>query len=79
MQQWAKFWTSWVSATFLRSYLEVATQGEFLPRSRQELQVLLDIYLLERSIYTLAYELEHRPHLVEIALHQVIHALDLQL
>lgn len=79
MQRWAKFWTSWVSATFLRSYLEVATQGEFLPRSRQELQVLLDIYLLERNIYTLAYELEHRPHLVEIALNQVIHALDLKL
>ena len=38
MRQWGQFWTRWVSATFLRSYLDVAGQGDFLPRTQQELQ-----------------------------------------
>ena len=77
MQQWGQFWTRWVSATFLRSYLEVASQGEFLPRTSQELQVLLDIYLLERNIYSLAHELKKRPEFIDIALNQIVYALDL--
>ncbi len=77
MQQWAQFWTRWVSATFLRSYLHVAGQGEFLPKNRHELQVLLDIYLLERTIYSLAHGLQKRPEFIAISLNQVIYALGL--
>jgi maltose alpha-D-glucosyltransferase/alpha-amylase len=72
MHQWSQFWTRWVRAVFLRSYLEVASQGDFLPRTNQELGVLLNVYLLERSIYSLAYELKQRPEGIEIALQQVL-------
>ena len=49
-------------------HLAEAGQGTFLPRTRQELQVLLDIYLLEKAIYELGYELNNRPDWVKIPL-----------
>jgi maltose alpha-D-glucosyltransferase/alpha-amylase len=76
MQRWSQFWTRWVSATFLRSYLEVASQGEFLPRTDQELKVLLNTYLLERHIQTLAHQLNVHRECIDIALNQILQTLN---
>ena len=68
MDFWACFWHVWVSVIFLKAYLKVATQGDFLPESREELRTLLDMYLLEKAIYELGYELNNRPDWVGIPL-----------
>ncbi len=75
MMRWAQFWHRWVCATFLAEYLQVASQGAFLPRSPQELEVLLEAYLLEKAIYELGYELNHRPEQVEIPLRGILQLL----
>ncbi|WP_017720816.1 maltose alpha-D-glucosyltransferase [Kamptonema formosum] len=72
MEQWVQFWYSWVSAAFLNGYLETASQDSFLPKSQQELQVLLDGYLLEKVIYELGYQLKQRPEWVEILLKRLL-------
>ncbi len=72
IEQWAQFWYAWVSAAFLNSYLDVASKDSFLPKTREELQVLLDAYLLEKVIYELGYELNHRPDRVQIPLRQIL-------
>ncbi|MFB2833112.1 maltose alpha-D-glucosyltransferase [Floridanema evergladense] len=72
MQQWAEFWYRWVSATFLNSYLKIASQDSFLPKTKAELQVLLDAYLLEKLIYDLGYELKNRPNWVGISLQRLL-------
>jgi maltose alpha-D-glucosyltransferase/alpha-amylase len=59
----------------LAEYLQVASQGAFLPRSPQELEVLLDAYLLEKVIDELGYELNHRPEYVEIPLRGILQLL----
>ena len=58
---WALCWYRWVSAAFLRSYLEVSGGAPFIPKTRQELEILLNSYLLEKALYELAYEFNHRP------------------
>lgn len=68
MEDWSRFWYSWMSAAFLNSYLTVASGDSFLPKTKAELRVLLDAYLLEKAIYDLGYELNNRPDLVEIPL-----------
>ncbi|MFB2971365.1 maltose alpha-D-glucosyltransferase [Aerosakkonema sp. BLCC-F183] len=72
MQQWANFWCNWVSAVFLNSYLKIASKDSFLPKTEQELQVLLDGYVLEKIIYDLGYELNNRQDYVEIPLQRLI-------
>ena len=76
MEQWAQFWYSWVTAAFLNAYLETASQDSFLPKTQQELQALLDAYLLEEVIYGLGYDLNHRPDWVEISLQRVLQLLN---
>ena len=66
LEPWADFWTKWVSASFLGSYLETAKEAAFLPASREELDILLSALLLEKSVYELGYELDNRPDWVKI-------------
>lgn len=72
MEQWAHFWYSWVSAAFLNSYLTVAAKDSFLPNTKEELQVLLDAYVLEKVVYELGYELNNRPDWVQIPLKRLL-------
>ena len=66
--RWAQYWQKWVSATFLRTYLEVSGDAIFIPRGREELALLLDVHLLDKAIYELGYELNNRPSWVRIPL-----------
>ncbi|HEY9811903.1 MAG TPA: maltose alpha-D-glucosyltransferase [Halomicronema sp.] len=75
MQKWADFWYSWVSSAFLNAYLETAVKDSFLPQTKQELQVLLDAYILEKAIYELGYELNNRPDWVDIPLQRILQLL----
>jgi maltose alpha-D-glucosyltransferase/alpha-amylase len=65
-EPWARFWYVWVSAVFLRAYWETAAGGQFLPDSEDEFRLMLDAHLLEKAIYELGYELNHRPDWVRI-------------
>ena len=76
MEQWAQFWFASVSTAFLDSYRATADNATFLPKSQQELQVLLDAYLLEKVVYELGYELNNRPDWVEIPLERILQLLE---
>ena len=62
---WAQFWVSWVSTSFLDSYLKSANRGGFLPASMDEVKSLLDLCTLQKAIYELTYELNNRPDWVD--------------
>jgi maltose alpha-D-glucosyltransferase/alpha-amylase len=67
-RRWAQYWQKWVSATFLRTYLEVSGDAIFIPVGREELALLLDVHLLDKAVYELGYELNNRPSWVRIPL-----------
>ncbi|MDQ3928114.1 MAG: putative maltokinase, partial [Chloroflexota bacterium] len=71
IEGWAEAWHKWVSVAYLQEYLEVAATGNFLPRNPQDLRTLFDIYLLEKAVYELIYELNNRPEWVRIPLQGV--------
>jgi maltose alpha-D-glucosyltransferase / alpha-amylase len=58
---WAGWWSEWMSARFLRSYLDHAAPTGLLPPDAASLELLLDVYLLEKALYELRYELDNRP------------------
>jgi maltose alpha-D-glucosyltransferase/alpha-amylase len=62
----SRFWQRWVSAAFLRAYLEESGLSSHLPPTSAEVRVLLDAYLLEKALYEIIYELNNRPDWVRI-------------
>ena len=62
----ADYWYSWVCTVYLKSYLEAAAPGNFLPEAKEDLRVLLDAYMLEKAIHELAYEFTNRPDWLKI-------------
>lgn len=72
LEPWARLWNVWVSTIFLQSYLQHAMPAGFLPIDREELNILLNIYLLEKALYELGYELNNRPDWVRIPLIGII-------
>jgi maltose alpha-D-glucosyltransferase / alpha-amylase len=73
---WAQYWQTWVSATFLKTYLRTSGSAPFLPHSREELAVLLDTYVITKAVYELGYELNNRPSWLRIPLQSVSKLLD---
>jgi maltose alpha-D-glucosyltransferase/alpha-amylase len=65
---WGHYWQRWVSAAFLKAYLDFAGDRSFIPTSREELALLLDAYLLDKAVYELGYELNNRPSWLRIPL-----------
>ncbi|MCW5912896.1 MAG: maltose alpha-D-glucosyltransferase [Cyclobacteriaceae bacterium] len=65
LEQWAEQWQHYVSRFYLGAYLERIGSK---PELRQEDEILIRTYLLEKAIYELGYELNGRPDWVNIPL-----------
>lgn len=72
LEPWARYWYGCVGATFLRAYLECAGGAPFLPETRAEFELLLDVFRLEKAIYELGYELNNRPHWLMIPMQGIL-------
>lgn len=59
--EWAVYWRRWVSAAYLRAYRATMGNSRLLPREPAELEVLLEAYLIDKAVYEIGYELNHRP------------------
>ncbi len=69
---WVEQWYHSARKAFLRSYRTVAGEANFSPRSRQEFNLLLHVYLLDKALYELAYELNNRPDWVGLPLSGIL-------
>jgi maltose alpha-D-glucosyltransferase/alpha-amylase len=65
---WADAWVAWVGAAFLAAWRERAGAAAFVPRNERAFSTLLDFHLLEKCVYEVRYELDHRPDWVSIPL-----------
>jgi len=68
---WAKYWSAWVSATFMKAYREGSRSASYLPAD-EALQVLTEAALLRNAIYEIGYELNNRPEWVRIPLQAIL-------
>ncbi|MBI4188284.1 MAG: maltose alpha-D-glucosyltransferase [Chloroflexi bacterium] len=78
LEEWARAWYLWVSATFLKSYLGFMGNTPILPSSREDLQVILDTHLLDKAIYEVNYELNNRPDWVGLPLGGILQVLGIK-
>lgn len=68
LEPWTGLWYRYVSGIFLKSYLDTTQNAPFIPREREELEIMLKAFLLEKAVYELGYELNNRPEWVIIPL-----------
>ena len=68
LEPWAQLWERSAAAAFLRAYRETAQGAEFLPAEAADFHKLLDVFLLDKALYEVRYELNARPAWVRIPL-----------
>jgi maltose alpha-D-glucosyltransferase/alpha-amylase len=75
LEKWATVWRQWTGAAFLRAYRETVGSADFLPGEMADLDMLLRFFLLDKALYELLYELNHRPTWARIPLTGVLQLL----
>jgi maltose alpha-D-glucosyltransferase/alpha-amylase len=72
LEPWARLWHTWASAAFLRSYFGTAGHAPFVPPDSMQRDMLLRLFVLDKALYELNYELNNRPDWVRIPLRGVL-------
>jgi maltose alpha-D-glucosyltransferase/alpha-amylase len=75
-EPWARVWQTWASAAFLRGYFETAGGAQFVPVDPTHRETLLRLFVLDKALYELNYELNNRPDWVRIPLRGVLELLN---
>ena len=68
LEPWAQLWERCVSTEFLHAYRETAHGAEFLPADADDFRKVLDVFLVDKALYEVLYELNARPAWVRIPL-----------
>jgi len=72
LEPWAQLWERSAAAEFLRAYYQTAQGAAFMPPGNVDFRKLLDIFLLDKALYKVLYELNSRPAWVRIPLMGII-------
>jgi maltose alpha-D-glucosyltransferase/alpha-amylase len=68
LEPWALLWERSVATEFLRAYRDTAQDAEFSPINGADFRKLLDIFLLDKALYEVLYEMNSRPAWLRIPL-----------
>jgi predicted trehalose synthase len=71
-EPWAELWSAAASRIFTETWLETCKGAPFLPADRADIDRLLNAFILEKAIYEVMYEFNHRPTWLPIPLRGVL-------
>ena len=66
LQPWAECWYAYVAGSFLRAYVQAIAGASFAPGDAASFEQLLQVFLLEKAVYEVGYELNNRPDWIAI-------------
>ncbi len=72
LSQRAEVWYRTVSDAYLDAYFDACGDASFLPADDGDRRALLDLFILEKAVYEVAYELNSRPEWLPIPLKGVL-------
>jgi maltose alpha-D-glucosyltransferase/alpha-amylase len=76
LEPWARVWETWVSAAFLRAYLPPVADAGILPARWEDTEALLQVFVVDKALYELGYELNNRPEWVHVPLSGLLHLIE---
>ncbi|HLH87693.1 MAG TPA: maltose alpha-D-glucosyltransferase [Xanthobacteraceae bacterium] len=68
-------WRDVSAATFVAAYREALTDSRLWPQERDEADRLLDLFLIDKALYEIEYELSHRPQWLRVPLAGILRIL----
>jgi maltose alpha-D-glucosyltransferase/alpha-amylase len=68
LEPWARLWERCVAGEFLRAYRETALGAAFLPAETGDFREMLRVFLIDKALYEVLYELNVRPSWIRIPL-----------
>jgi len=75
LERWADLWYRHMGSVFLQSYLKTTGSAIFIPHNSEDLQIMIEAYLLDKAVYEIGYELNNRPSWVVIPVRGIKHIL----
>lgn len=75
LESYADFWTACVSTAYLDGYFSAAAGLASVPSDPEERKLLLDVFLIQKALYEVGYELNNRPDWVRIPLRGILNLL----
>jgi maltose alpha-D-glucosyltransferase/alpha-amylase len=76
LEPWARYWRNWVSAAVLRRYEAACAGSVFHPPAAEDRRDALGVYLVEKALYELAFELELRLDWAHIPIRAILELVD---
>jgi maltose alpha-D-glucosyltransferase/alpha-amylase len=73
--EFARLWEQQASSLFLKTYCEALTDARLLPAAH-DMRTLLEIFILERALHELHYEISNRPQWIHIPLYGLLGILE---
>ena len=68
LEPWAKLWEAATITEFLRAYRSTMADSLICPSDPRKFEGLLEVFVLDKALYELSYELNNRPAWVRIPL-----------
>jgi maltose alpha-D-glucosyltransferase/alpha-amylase len=72
MEPWARIWQTSATGAFLREYFTATAGALFIPAAPSQREALLQLFVLDKALYELNYELNNRPDWVRIPLYGIV-------
>jgi trehalose synthase-fused probable maltokinase len=69
---WSAAWEGAMSAAFLQTYLDVTQGCSFVPADRSQVARAVDLFMIEKAMYELNYEMNNRPDWVSVPLNAIL-------
>jgi trehalose synthase-fused probable maltokinase len=73
---WSGAWETATAHAFVEGYLAAAGGGAFIPEDRVQLWLSLEMFVLEKALYELDYEMNNRPDWVSAPLSGILSLVD---
>lgn len=68
LEPWAHAWEEMARDRLLAAYLATSHEGRFMPDDREDFSAMLDFFELDKALYEVGYERDHRPAWLRIPL-----------